>query len=44
LNKDKENKDDDQVYAELESPYIQKDVVKLLKSSDDKYADEIGKG
>jgi pimeloyl-ACP methyl ester carboxylesterase len=43
LNKDKQNEDDDQVYAELESPYIQKDVVKLLKSSDDKYADEIGK-
>jgi hypothetical protein len=40
---DKKNEDDDcHVYDELNSSYIQKDVVKLLKSSDDKYANAIG--
>jgi pimeloyl-ACP methyl ester carboxylesterase len=36
-------KDDKEIFSETSSPYIQKDVIKLLSSSDnDKFADAIG--
>lgn len=37
------HKDDKEIFSETSSPYIQKDVIKLLSSSDnDKFADAIG--
>jgi pimeloyl-ACP methyl ester carboxylesterase len=39
------NKDHNDVFSETDSPYIQKDVIKLLSSSDnEKFADAIGMG
>jgi pimeloyl-ACP methyl ester carboxylesterase len=39
-----ENGDKNNVFAELNSPYIQKVVIILLNSSNEKFADAIGKG